>query len=91
MEIVKEPIYKQLNNILRELIDSDTYQTSDKFLTERVICKQFGVSRSTANKAISNLVSEGLLEFKKGIGTFVKSKSGLFDLRSLISFYKNGL
>ncbi len=62
MEIVKEPIYKQLNNILRDLLDSDTYQISDKFLTERVICKQFDVSRSTANKAISNLVSEGLLE-----------------------------
>jgi GntR family transcriptional regulator len=88
LEIVKEPIYKQLNNILRELVDSDTYQISDKFLTERVICKQFGVSRSTANKAISNLVSEGLLEFKKGIGTFVKNKSSLFDLRSLISFTK---
>jgi len=88
LEIVKDPIYKQLNNILRELIDSDTYQIRDKFLTERVICKQFGVSRSTANKAISNLVSEGHLEFKKGIGTFVKSKSSLFDLRSLISFTK---
>jgi GntR family transcriptional regulator len=88
LEIVKEPIYKQLNNILRELIDSETYQISDKFLTERVICKQFGVSRSTANKAISNLVSEGLLEFKKGIGTFVTNKSSLFDLRSLISFTK---
>jgi GntR family transcriptional regulator len=88
LEIVKEPIYQQLNNILRELIDSDAYQIRDKFLTERVICKQFSVSRSTANKAISNLVSEGLLEFKKGIGTFVKSKSSLFDLRSLISFTK---
>jgi GntR family transcriptional regulator len=88
MEIVKDPIYKQLNNILKESIDSETYQIGDKFLTERVICKKFGVSRSTANKAISNLVSEGLLEFKKGIGTFVKSKSSLFDLRSLISFTK---
>lgn len=46
----------------------------EKFLTERAICEQYEVSRATANKALSSLVSEGLLEFKKGIGTFVKSR-----------------
>jgi DNA-binding transcriptional regulator YhcF (GntR family) len=69
----REPIYQQLNRILRELIGGD-FQIGDQFLTERKICQQYQVSRATANKALSNLVSEGLLEFKKGIGTFVRYK-----------------
>ncbi|MFN9913156.1 MAG: GntR family transcriptional regulator, partial [Pirellulaceae bacterium] len=44
----------------------------DRFLTEREIADRFGVSRPTANKALASLVSEGLLEFRRGVGTFVQ-------------------
>ena len=84
--IIKDPIYQQLNRILRELIASGEFKTGDQFLTERKICEKYDVSRATANKALSNLVSEGILEFKKGVGTFVADKVFDFDLRSLISF-----
>jgi GntR family transcriptional regulator len=86
MDIIKDPIYQQLNKILRELIVSGDFKPGDQFLTERKICERFDVSRATANKALSNLVSERLLEFKKGVGTFVAEKFIDFDLRSLISF-----
>lgn len=72
--INKSPIYQQLNKALRELIAENNYEIGDKFLTERAICEKYGISRATANKALSSLVSEGLLEFKKGVGTFIKSK-----------------
>lgn len=71
----KNPMYVQLANILRELIDSDEYQAGDKFLTEREIAAQYGVSRATSNKALAVLVSGGVLDFKKGVGTFVAAKS----------------
>lgn len=71
----KNPMYVQLANILRELIDSDEYQAGDKFLTEREIAVQYGVSRATSNKALAVLVSGGVLDFKKGVGTFVAAKS----------------
>ncbi len=86
MNIIKDPIYQQLNKILRGLISSGKFKPGEQFLTERKICEQFEVSRATANKALSNLVSEGILEFKKGVGTFVANKFIDFDLRSLISF-----
>lgn len=84
--IIKDPIYQQLNKILRELIAGGEFKSGDQFLTERKICEKYDVSRATANKALSNLVSEGILEFKKGVGTFVAEKVIDFDLRSLISF-----
>jgi GntR family transcriptional regulator len=84
--LVKEPIYHQLNGHLRRLIASGQCPVGSKFLTERQICEEFGVSRVTANKALSNLVSEGLLEFRKGVGTFVRAHTMDYDLRSLVSF-----
>ncbi len=71
--INKEPVYIQINKALRLLIIKENYSAGDKFLTERSICEMYNVSRSTANKSLSSLVSENILEFKKGIGTFIKS------------------
>jgi GntR family transcriptional regulator len=84
--LVRAPIYQQLNQALRDLIRSGEFKVGDRFPTERQICEQFDVSRATANKALSNLVAEGVLEFKKGIGTFVRGGVLDYDLRSLVSF-----
>src|SRR5690242_21951588 len=84
--LVKEPIYQQLNNHLRLVIGSGESPVGSQFLTERQICERYGVSRATANKALSNLVSEGLLEFRKGVGTFVRGRALDYNLRALVSF-----
>lgn len=84
--LVRQPIYQQLNEALRGLLGSGEFKTGARFLTEREICARFKVSRPTANKALSNLVSEGILEFRKGIGTFVRGGVLDYDLRSLVSF-----
>ncbi|GAA0266771.1 GntR family transcriptional regulator [Faecalicatena contorta] len=78
-------LYEQLYILLRDRILSDEYQPGDKFLAERAICQQYGVSRSTSNKAISNLISAGYLEFRKGVGTFVRSKQTLNDYFTMTS------
>ena len=57
--LVKEPIYQQLNQELRTILRQ--YGAGDRFLTEREISARFAVSRATANKALSSLVSGGLL------------------------------
>ena len=82
----KAPIYQQLNSWLRFLIASGESPTGAKFLTERQICDRYQVSRATANKALSNLVSEGLLEFRKGVGRFVRGRHLDYNLRALVSF-----
>lgn len=84
--LVRQPIYQQLNEALRSLLGSGEYRTGAQFLTEREVSERFEVSRATANKALSNLVSEGILEFKKGVGTFVRGGVLDYDLRALVSF-----
>ena len=82
-QIIRTPIYQQLNEMLRGLIRATEFKAGDQFLTERQVSDRFGVSRATANKALSNLVSEGLLEFQKGVGTFVRGRgAGLRSARS---------
>ena len=90
-QLVRTPIYQQLNEALRDLIRKGKFEVGNQFLTERQICEQFDVSRATANKALSNLVAEGVLEFKKGVGTFVRGGVLDYDLRSLVSFTEKAI
>lgn len=90
-ELVKEPIYQQLNQLLRDLVTTGEFGVGAKFLTERQISERFGVSRATANKALSSLVSEGMLEFRKGVGTFVRGRALDYNLRALVSFTDEAL
>ncbi len=85
--LCKTPLYQQLHQLLRSLIASGEYSQGSQFLTEREVSARFEVSRPTANKVIASLVTEGLLEFRKGVGTFVRDGSGLhYDLQRLVSF-----
>jgi len=79
-------MYHQLNDLLKDLIRAERFRPGDRFLTERDVSSRFGVSRVTANKALSHLVVAGLLELRKGIGTFVRGGGLESDLRSLVSF-----
>jgi len=84
--LVKEPVYQQLAGLLHALVHEGGYRPGDKFLTEREASERFGVSRVTANKALGNLIVAGTLEFRKGVGTFVREGLLDYDLRSLMSF-----
>jgi GntR family transcriptional regulator len=84
--LVRDPVYKQLNDALRRLITTGEFGRGSKFLSEREIGERFSVSRATANKALSTLVAEGVLAFKKGVGTFVQGSGRSSDWRRLVSF-----
>jgi GntR family transcriptional regulator len=84
--LVKDPIYHQLRQLLHDSIRKGDFATGDKFLTERDVAEKFGVSRTTANKALSSLVADGTLEFRKGVGSFVRPAILDYELRALVSF-----
>lgn len=84
-QLQRSPVYQQLNDRLRSALASE-YACGDRFLTEREIAERFKVSRATANKALASLVSEGVLEFRRGIGTFVRRDVIDYDVQSLVSF-----
>lgn len=81
----RSPVYQQLNQRLRTALAQE-YRSGDQFLTEREVAEKFQVSRATANKSLASLVSEGFLEFRKGLGTFVRRDVIDYDVRSLVSF-----
>ncbi len=88
-KLIRNPLYIQLKEILKELTKSDEFRIGDKFLTERQISERFDVSRVTANKALSNLVAEGVLSFRKGIGTFVEDSKRDSNFQGVATSFTN--
>ncbi len=84
--IVRDPVYCQLVARLRERIRAGDPRPGSRFLTERDVADRFAVSRPTANKALAALVAEGVLAFRKGVGTFVAEDALDYDLSHLVSF-----
>ncbi len=87
----QDPVYQRLIDQLRSLLREEAYRPGQKFLSEREICRKYQVSRATANKALSNLMAEGVLEYRRGIGTFIRGEVLNYDLRSLVSFTEKAL
>lgn len=80
------PVYSKIKQELKDLMDQGMYEAGDKFLTERDVAAKFSTSRITANKVLSALVAEGVLEYRLGVGTFVRPRTIDYDLKSLTSF-----
>lgn len=83
--------HQHLIEELRSLIREGDFAPGAQFLTERDIAERFKSSRPTANKALSSLVSQGLLEVRRGAGTFVRESVLDYDLERLVSFTDKAL
>ncbi len=80
------PRYKAIKAFLLEAIRARTYGPNDRVPTEMELAARFEVSRMTANKAINELVAEGVLIRHQGLGTFVadiQAESSLLELRNI--------
>ncbi|BAL80419.1 GntR family transcriptional regulator [Caldisericum exile] len=65
------PLYLQVAEGIRELIDSKEFKQGEPIPPENELMEIFGVSRNTVRQAISRLISMGYLYIEKGKGTFV--------------------
>src|SRR5699024_252235 len=66
------PLYVQLKQRIEQNILDGIY--IEKIPSEREIMDEFYVSRSTVRQAITELVSEGVLDKRPGRGTFISMK-----------------
>ncbi|MDW4539263.1 GntR family transcriptional regulator [Bacillus cereus] len=66
------PIYYQIQEWAKQLIEDGEWKPGDKIPSENELCDKFEVSRMTIRQAINNLVEQGYLYRKRGIGTFVQ-------------------
>lgn len=80
------PIYHQLEEYIKQLIESEQLVPGDILPSEREYSVKFGISRMTVRQAITNLVNDRYLYRVKGKGTFVMEKKFEQDLQGLTSF-----
>jgi GntR family transcriptional regulator len=66
-----EPLYSQLFDRLRNMIETGELSTGDRLPAERELAESLSVSRITARQAIDALVKSGLVYRERGRGTFV--------------------
>ena len=65
------PLYHQVEESIRQDIANRIYLPDQSIPTELELQEKFNVSRETVRKAVNNLVLAGLVEKRKGVGTFV--------------------
>jgi GntR family transcriptional regulator len=65
------PAYQRIQNVIRKRIDSGQLVPGDAVPSERDLAKTHHVSLMTARHALAFLEREGLVERRRGIGTFV--------------------
>ena len=83
------PLYVQIRKSLQEDITNNILVPGQKIPSEDELAVRFGVSRMTVRQGISDLIDEGLLYRRHGIGTFVARRHIERDHTRLESFVEN--
>ncbi len=68
---MKKPLGAQTEDKLMKYILQEPVEPGQRIPNEFELAKQFGVGRSTIREAVKGLVSRGILEVRRGSGTYV--------------------
>ena len=77
------PLYRQLALRIRDDIDRGQIGVSEKIPSENALAREYGIGRPTVRQATDLLVREGVLQRRRGSGTFVLPPTRRIDLFSL--------
>ena len=85
-----KPKYLQVADILRREIAEGVFRDGDKLTTEEELRFRFRVSRQTVRQAIAQLEDDGLVDRRRGSGTYVRHgprrRQGLLRVGVLTSY-----
>src|SRR5512135_3823840 len=81
------PIYIQIRESLRDEITKGDLKRGEQLPSENELAARFSVSRMTIRESIEDLVNEGLLYRRHGVGTFVAYPHLQRDHTRLTSFF----
>jgi len=79
------PVYLQIKEDIITKIGKDEWKEDEKIPSEQKLVEVYGVGRGTIREAIKQVVDEGYLYIKKGVGTFVAQKEVGLSLEPFIS------
>lgn len=82
-------LYNQIAGNLREEISAGRFEPSGRLPSEAEIGTRFGVSRVTVRLALDELNREGLIERRKGKGTFLAGRQVRHKIDTLRSFHES--
>src|ERR1700739_1959332 len=82
-------LYARIEETIAREIAQGEYRPGDQLPTEDALLDRFQVSRITVRRAIQNLVSRGVLEIRRGLGTFVLSPRIEAELTKLTGFVED--
>ncbi|MGE5484802.1 MAG: GntR family transcriptional regulator [Ignavibacteriales bacterium] len=85
----KVPIYIQLEEHIRELIDSESLHPGDRVPSEAELARAHGISRMTVRKALDRLEMDGVIVRRAGKGTFVAKPKIVHGASTVFSFSAN--
>lgn len=82
----KKPIYKKIEDYLKNIIDNKELKEGDLLPSENKLCEEFSVTRMTVRVALNNLVKEGYIIKKKGVGSVVVNNK-IYDNISVVTSF----
>ena len=88
---INEPIYIKIEKYLRELIDSEKIKPGELLPSENQLSEEFNVTRMTVRSAFNNLVKQGYIIRKRGIGSIVLGNKVSDNMGAMESFTKEML
>ncbi len=87
MSSQQEKVYIEIIRKLNHIIQEDDLKTGDKLPSERELSFRLDVGRSSVREALRSLELLGLIETRRGEGTFIKSVGGHRLVEVLASFF----
>jgi GntR family transcriptional regulator len=85
----KSFLYSRVETVLAGEITDGALTVGDQLPTEDDLVTRFEVSRITVRRAIQNLVNRGLVEIRRGKGTFVAAPKITQELTELSGFVED--
>jgi len=89
MEADHAPLYAKVEFTLASEIAGGVIACGSQLPPEDSLVERFGVSRTTVRKAIENLIARGLIEIRRGKGTFVTEPKIRQELTELSGFVED--
>jgi len=83
------PLYARMEASLAAEIAAGVLRPGSQLPPEDSLIGRFGVSRTTVRKAVENLVARGLVEIRRGKGTFVSEPRITQELTELTGFVED--
>ncbi|HVG27750.1 MAG TPA: GntR family transcriptional regulator, partial [Acidobacteriaceae bacterium] len=84
-----KPLYARVEDLLADEIARGDLLPGDRLPSEDQLLTRFGVSRITVRQAIRNLVARGIVEIRRGRGTFVLAPRVSQELTRLTGFVED--